>query len=296
MKDGKGYLKLEMESFDEYVESKVGIKKRQAYKYISVFEKLGSGVVQSNAQLGIEKLAMLTEVPLTERSEFIEGNDINSISTRELKELIEKNKKYEEQLGFFENEKQEVKDDKKELEEKLKQSEAEKIEMEKRLKELESKPVDVVVEEVTEKQIEELKAKIQKETEQQHQKEIEAIKQQEKAKSIEIINEIEVKKRKEKEEIESNTLSEFKKALEVSEKEKASLLKRTEEMSKEMKMSTDGDIVEFQCYFENLQSSISKLSETLERIKATDKEKATKLAGALIRYTENELNTNVKTI
>ena len=50
MRDKELYKALQMETFDEYCESKVGIKARQAYTYISTYERLGSSVLQSNAK------------------------------------------------------------------------------------------------------------------------------------------------------------------------------------------------------------------------------------------------------
>lgn len=68
MRDTKLYLQLNMPTFDAYCEDKVGIKARQAYTYISTYEKLGSTVLQSNANLGITKLELIAQLPAPDRA------------------------------------------------------------------------------------------------------------------------------------------------------------------------------------------------------------------------------------
>lgn len=96
MKDGKKYLSADFQSFGEYVESAVGIKERQAYNYISILERLPENFLQSNAKIGITKLALLAPLPSRDREEIAEEVDLEKISVRELEEKIaEKDKKIE---------------------------------------------------------------------------------------------------------------------------------------------------------------------------------------------------------
>ena len=55
MRDSKLYAELGYSSFEEYAEEACGIRQRQAYSYISAYEKLGKTYLQDNAQLGITK-------------------------------------------------------------------------------------------------------------------------------------------------------------------------------------------------------------------------------------------------
>lgn len=109
MKNGGLYVHLGYETFEDYAEKEFDLKRRQAYLYISVYEKLGEDFVQSNAQLGITKLAMLTTVNAEERAEIIENNDIKAMNTKEFDELLAKYKEQGEQLSMLEDENSELK-------------------------------------------------------------------------------------------------------------------------------------------------------------------------------------------
>lgn len=109
MKNGGLYVHLGYATFEDYAEKEFDLKRRQAYLYISVYEKLGEDFVQSNAQLGITKLAMLTTVNAEERAEIIENNDVKAMSTKEFDELLAKYKEQGEQLSMLEDENSELK-------------------------------------------------------------------------------------------------------------------------------------------------------------------------------------------
>lgn len=115
---------LGYETFEDYAEKEFDLKRRQAYQYISVFEKLGEEFVQSNAQLGITKLALLATANPEDRSEIMESENVQGMTTRELEELLDKYKQQGEQLSF--------------LQEKN-------TELEAKVEELESAPKDVEV-------------------------------------------------------------------------------------------------------------------------------------------------------
>lgn len=98
------YTELGYESFEDYAEKEFDLKRRQAYQYISVYEKLGKEFVQSNAQLGITKLALLATANPEDRTEIMETEDIAKITTRELEELLDKCKNQGEQLSLLQEE------------------------------------------------------------------------------------------------------------------------------------------------------------------------------------------------
>lgn len=109
MRDEKLYKELGYETFEQYSEEKAGIKSRQAYTYIATYEKLGKDFLQSNANFGITKLEMIAQLPFYERDEFMDENDIEGMSTRELKEALEKITKQGEQIGFLTEENEKLK-------------------------------------------------------------------------------------------------------------------------------------------------------------------------------------------
>lgn len=98
MRDSKLYSELGYEDFDSYVEHKVGLKARQAYNYIRVYEQLPKELLESG--LGIKKLELLTSVPPLDRAEFLEDNDVEGLSTRQLQEKIKELTGINEQLSM----------------------------------------------------------------------------------------------------------------------------------------------------------------------------------------------------
>lgn len=98
MRDEKLYTAAGFNNFGDYVENAVGIKERQAYNYIKVYEELPKEFLQSNAKIGVTKLSLLASLPNDEREEIVENSDIESISVRELKERIKELEAKNEQL------------------------------------------------------------------------------------------------------------------------------------------------------------------------------------------------------
>ena len=75
-------------SFEEYAEKAVGLKKSQAYKYISAYDSLGEEFFHSNGKLGITKINLLAGLTEDERAALQEQTDVESATVRELKEQI----------------------------------------------------------------------------------------------------------------------------------------------------------------------------------------------------------------
>ena len=100
------YTHLGYETFEDYAEKEFNLKRRQAYLYISVYEKLGEDFVQSNAQLGITKLALLAQMNAEDRAELMDAEDIdlNGMTAKQVEELVSKYKEQGEQLSMLEEE------------------------------------------------------------------------------------------------------------------------------------------------------------------------------------------------
>lgn len=88
MRDGKYYLAAGIDSFDEYVEQQVGIKQRQAYKYITVYENYSEEFLHLNAKIGVTKLALLAPLDEEEREQILEEVDVENTSVAKLKSVI----------------------------------------------------------------------------------------------------------------------------------------------------------------------------------------------------------------
>ncbi len=182
MRDKKLYLQLDMPTFESYCEERVGIKARQAYTYISTYEKLGSTVLQSNASLGITKLELIAQLPAPDRANDLSENKFEGMSVKEIKELVRKSKEQAEQLEslFIEKEQLQTKAD--EAEEKyselMSKSATEKIEnnnkiseLNEKIKELENKPIEVAVVEPSPEDIEKIRQQVKAELEAESQSE-----------------------------------------------------------------------------------------------------------------------------
>ena len=151
MKIDKLYTSLGYAEFEDYAEKEFQIKRRQAYQYISVYEKLGEEFVQSNAQLGITKLALLAAANPEDRAEVMENEDVSDMTSKELEEALAKCKQQGEQLSMLEEENTELKNvakDKEELEKELDKARQKCIEQENKINELESAPVEIITKEV----------------------------------------------------------------------------------------------------------------------------------------------------
>ena len=88
MRDERLYKELGYETFEEYAEKAVGLKQRQAYSYISTYEKLGPKYLEENSSLGITKLELISQIDSYEREEFIAEENVESMSVRSLKKRL----------------------------------------------------------------------------------------------------------------------------------------------------------------------------------------------------------------
>lgn len=100
MRDEQLYSELGYDTFEDYSEQACGIKSRQAHSYISAYEKLGERYMEENAGLGITKLELISQISSYEREEFLKSNDVEELSTRELKKQVDEFKNRIEQLTF----------------------------------------------------------------------------------------------------------------------------------------------------------------------------------------------------
>lgn len=279
MRDKHLYEALGFKKFDTYTEQACGIKRRQAYNYISTYEKLGGTVLQSNAQLGITKLQLLTEVCAVDRDDFVAENDLAGMSVKEIKELVEKSKQQGEQLALLGDELNDSNNAQKSLQaDKQNLAEENKL-LHKRIKELESKPVEVAVQEPTQAQIEaaakskinSLKASFKKEKQRAVEK---AVKQAtEKTKSN-------VKETLEKE---------YKAKFESIEKERQAALDKAKQLANRLDKNADAELVTATLYFNELQAQLDKFINSVEKICETNSAQGEKLKQIAQNFLSNTI-------
>jgi len=148
MRDGKLYKELGYQNFEDYTENEVGIRRRQAYTYISVAENLTEDFVHSGAQIGIKKLGLLAMLEPTDREEIQQTVNIEETSVKELKaqiaELKNRNAQTAEELEASKSRADRL---------------AEQVEsLEEQVESLENRPIEIAVSAEAEKQVEELKS------------------------------------------------------------------------------------------------------------------------------------------
>jgi len=271
MRDEKLYTELGFDTFDQYVEGAVGLKTRQAYTYISTFEKLGTSFLQSNANYGISKLELLAAVPVTERDEFIVQHNIDEMTVKQLKELTDKYNQAQEQMSLLSLEKDSLQEElndikaqggnagelsskieqlekqlqKTTIEAKTAQAEKDKLtekisKLEKKVKTLESKPVEVAVTEPTPEQIEKIKTEAQVEAEKI-----------------------------------------FDEKIRFAQTQAAQAAQRASELEKKLQIAGNSATQKAAIYFEELQSIFNKLDSSINEIASTDSETAEKLKAAV---------------
>lgn len=292
MRDKHLYMELGFETFEEYAEKAVGLKQRQAYNYIQALEGLGETFLQSNANLGITKLQLLTEISYFDREDFVVNNNVDEMSVRELKETIKKLTEAEEQITFLTSEKEQLIEKNKELEELADDSMAveEELDVAKnlldekdreigRLKyeldEINKKPIPVSVREPSSEEIAKLTEKAvkdaRKEAEDKYKSELKKAKE-EKDKAI---ADAEAKSKKELAELEAK----YKLAISSAEKEKTAAADRLALVEKNAKISANPEVLKFSFYFEEAQKNIAAMKDIISKL--DDADTAFKLKNAL---------------
>ena len=261
MRDKAAFIHLGYDSFDDYCEKAANIKKRQAYNYISTFEKLGPEVLQSNAQLGITKLQLLAQVPDSTREDLIESGQADELSTRRLKELTEELTKAREQLSFLE-----------EKEEDTKQANDD---AQKTIQNLKDRIEQLTAELGT--FAEKARAEIKKEIETE-------ILRKEKEKTDKAIakakEDAEKKITAARDEGMKSGREVAEKGLEAIEKEKADALAKAAELEKKLQISGNQDTVLLAHLFSEFQEQFNKIMECIGKIKAADPEAGQKFQQA----------------
>ena len=132
MRDTKLYTEMGYDNFEDYTIAELGIHKRQAHTFIKSYEELGERFLQSNANLGITKLALIAQLPSIDREEFTENNNLAGMTVEQMKQLVKENDAKGEQLNILQDERNEALEDADKAEKRI-------AELEKELKALAAK-------------------------------------------------------------------------------------------------------------------------------------------------------------
>ena len=101
MRDTRLYESLGHSSFDDYCEKMAGIRARQAYTYIAVYERFGEARLAANASLGVTKLELISRLPFSEQDSVLEAAGLEGMSVAELRAMAEQYRTVGHQMDMF---------------------------------------------------------------------------------------------------------------------------------------------------------------------------------------------------
>jgi DNA repair exonuclease SbcCD ATPase subunit len=262
MRDSRQYIHLGYQSFDDYAVNAVNMKARQAYNYISTYEKLGPDLLQSNASLGITKLELLSQVPESRREEVLEVAD--DLSTREMKDLVAELTKAREQLTFLEAQNETLAQDVDGLAAGKDDAKRQIQTLEKRIVQLEAdrKAESAMIEKAKKDAVKAAEADIKSKEEFESAKKIDAAR---------------------REGIETGRKA-AEQGLQAISQEKVEALAKAQELEKKLQVQGNQDTVLFAYLFDELQINFNKLTNCLSKIVAADPAVGQKYRGAIHKY------------
>lgn len=290
IRDGKLYLQLGYDEFGAYTEAEHGIKQRQAYKYIQVYEKLGIEILHSSAKLGVTKLLEIAALDKDEREELMAAHSVDELadmSTEEVKQLTAQVKKLEEQISFLQEEKRQRESEPAQVEQRpFAELEADiRAEIERDLNEkhaaeiaeLESQLAAVEEKSISDEELEKYRANAEKEAKAVAAEETKKLRAELKAAKDESKQQADaIKKaedaRKAAEEKAQKAEEQAKRAAEL-EAQIAAAQAEKDAAEKKIKLSADPEYTRFKFMFEQWQHNMSALIEQISKLDADKQEK-----------------------
>lgn len=272
MRDDNLFTELGYETFEDYSEKACGIKQRQAYSYISAYEKLGEKFIEEKSDWGITKLELISQISSYEREEFLAENNVDELSVRELKKQVDDFKNQIEQLSFN-----------------LESTEAENKELTQQLKDMQDSLSDSEISEfaaTVEPDPEIIQQAVDaalKEQKAADAKKIEKLKNQlsserDKYDALSKTKDKEIKEAKKQAAEQAN-----KRIDELTAKNKAADEKLQQALKSAKAANADEDITAIRFLFTNLQSTANEIKGHLDKVASRDSEQAEKLSAVMIK-------------
>lgn len=163
MRDNKLYKELGYTNFEEYCENEVGMKRSNAYRYISIAEKISKENVPTLGHFSKSKLMLLATVSEPEQAEIAEKLDLESTTVKQLKaeidslkaekqEATDKSIDYCRQLNnakkdadYYKQQADTSKESYRNIENQLAEEKNKNFKLTNKVQELESRPIEVAV-------------------------------------------------------------------------------------------------------------------------------------------------------
>ncbi len=275
----------------DWLKNRVNFSQKTANNWMKIYEEFGmdqtslhgGSILQAIANLDYTKILALLAVPREEREEFIEENDVENISTRELDKLIKernealqraeeadklrevvdsekaKAERYEREAAKANENQRELAERVADLNSKLEKAREAEKKQKAKLKEMKDNPT--VPQEVLDK----LKAEAEAEAAQKSAKELE----EKTAEANEMLKAVQAEK-------------------DAAEREKQKAVERAEQLEKQLRMQNP-DATEFKRLFQQVQGDIINMENALNKLKASDPELAQNFARAVQDLYRNKI-------
>lgn len=268
-------------AWGEYLKTQVQYAQSTANNFMKIFEEYGAdqqslfgpeAKSQALGNLPYTKALRLLALPAEEREEFVESNDVEHMSTRQLEAAIRAKEEAEKEAKLAEQARQKMEEDMALANQRLKdlgeekeatekaavQAERDKEQAEERVRALEAemeelriRPVDVAVAQPTQEMMDELREECAREARMLADQELQ------KAKA-----DLAAARDKEKEAMDK--LKEMKERVTQAEKSAKEARDASERAQKEARMAADKDMAAFQILFEQTQQNVNKMADILK--------------------------------
>lgn len=261
--DGKKYTEKGYSSFKEYMEDASAhtfpFSYSQARKHIRVYERFGGRLSELNCAK-IEVLDILRDIPEEDFEKLNGSGELNSLSKREAEELKAKLEAANEQICLLTAENDKIAAEKEKITADCNSIKAERDEYYDQMKELESRPVETIIKEPSEEQLN-------------------AIVEEKLVKAKSTMEEYK--------EIAKQLKNEKKKLEQALGEDKAAADERIKELERKLQSAekpADSELIEFKFYFAETQGNLKKFLNALDKV--SDPEKKEKFKGAAIKFVE----------
>lgn len=101
VKEERLFIEMGVGSFDEYCQKVAGFGDRQGRNFINIYKRFSEEEINEYKHLGSTKMAYMAELDDTDFGELMATHDLESVTTRELRKLVDEYKNKYEQITLL---------------------------------------------------------------------------------------------------------------------------------------------------------------------------------------------------
>lgn len=101
VKEERLFIEMGVGSFDEYCQKVAGFGDRQGRNFINIYKRFSEEEINEYKHLGSTKMAYMAELDDTDLGELMATHDLESVTTRELRKLVDEYKNKYEQITLL---------------------------------------------------------------------------------------------------------------------------------------------------------------------------------------------------